>query len=92
MTLDEAILHCKDIIENNPNNICDECINEHTQLLEWLVELKSYRQAKESFNNMVNGMRDLTDEERVAYNKYIESISIPTGINFWDFYDGKEQE
>ena len=50
MTLDEAILHCKDIIENNPNDVCDECINEHTQLLEWLVELKSYRQAKESFN------------------------------------------
>ena len=32
MTLDEAILHCKDIIENNPNNVCEECINEHTTL------------------------------------------------------------
>ena len=80
MTLDDAILHCKDIIENKSNNVCEKCI-----------DVKSYRQAKESFNNMVNGMRDLTEEERIAYNKYIESISIPTGINFWDYIDEKEK-
>ena len=87
MTLDEAILHCKEIIENNPNNACKKCIDDHTQLLEWLMELKMYRQSKESLNKMLNEMRDLTEEERAAYNKYIESISIPTGINFWDYYN-----
>lgn len=38
-------------------------------------------------------MRDLTKEERNAYNSYIESISKPAGINFWSLYDeqGKEK-
>ena len=88
MTLDEAIIHCKEVIENK--NTCKECIDDHIQLLEWLEELKKYRQKKELWDNLCSGMRDLTEEERTAYNKYIESISIPTGINFEEFYDEEQ--
>lgn len=30
-------------------------------------------------------MREATKEEREGIEAYIESISIPTGINFWDY-------
>lgn len=30
-------------------------------------------------------MREATKEEREGIEAYIKSISIPTGINFWDF-------
>ena len=40
MTLDEAIQHCDDIIHSST---CKECIQEHSQLKEWLVELKARR-------------------------------------------------
>ena len=39
MTLDEAIQHCKDVAASK----CDECGKEHTQLAEWLQELKDYK-------------------------------------------------
>ena len=34
-------------------------------------------------------MRDATPEENEAINKYIKSISKPTGVNFWDLADGE---
>lgn len=34
-------------------------------------------------------MRDATPEEREAIDKYIKSISKPTGVNFWDLADGE---
>lgn len=56
MTIDEAIQHCKEVIENNkisienqnplfPNTIeeCKECIDAHKQLMNWLEELKYLR-------------------------------------------------
>ena len=96
MTLDEAILHCKEIIENN--SVCKDCINDHIQLLDWLVELKAYRELFKSNNlnnialDLFGEMRDLTEEERNAYNRYIESISKPTGVNFWSLYDEHDEE
>ena len=35
------------------------------------------------------GMRDATPEEQEAIDKYIKSISKPTGVNFWDLADGE---
>ena len=57
MTLDEAILHAREVAERNRNQYkncpsdrtdirhqtCEECAEEHEQLAEWLEELKSYR-------------------------------------------------
>ena len=34
-------------------------------------------------------MREATKEERESVNRYIESISKPTGVNFFDLLDGK---
>jgi len=41
MTLDEAIKHCKE--QAKIQGVCD-CAAEHSQLAEWLEELKGYRQ------------------------------------------------
>ena len=42
MTLDEAIIHAKEMSENQ--YICAECQKEHRQLADWLEELKSLRE------------------------------------------------
>lgn len=42
MTLDEAIIHAKEMSENQ--YICEECQKEHRQLADWLEELKSLRE------------------------------------------------
>ena len=43
MTIDEAIEHCYDIVNNECKNY--ECRLDHKQLAEWLTELKKYREA-----------------------------------------------
>ena len=58
MTLDEAIVHAKEVVERNRKQwkncpakrdtrehlTCEECAEEHEQLAEWLEELKKYRE------------------------------------------------
>ena len=58
MTLDEAILHAREVAERNRKQYkscpsdrtdiryqtCEECAEEHEQLAEWLEELKQYRE------------------------------------------------
>lgn len=57
MTLDEAIKHCEEIAQDNENLShtlwdskekarCEDCASEHRQLVEWLKELKTYRDAR----------------------------------------------
>ena len=43
MTLDEAIEHLKYSIKNNTVS-GDECKQEHIQLLNWLIELKGFKE------------------------------------------------
>lgn len=43
MSLDDAILHCKDRARED----CTECAKEHQQLAEWLEELKIYKELEE---------------------------------------------
>ena len=62
LTLEEAIVHAKEVAEKNykgadfesidsvDNDIktnCIKCAEEHMQLAEWLEELKSYKEAEE---------------------------------------------
>lgn len=49
MTLEEAIKHAKEIIENK--NCSKECAKEHEQLINWLKELKMYREKNENVNS-----------------------------------------
>ena len=48
MTLEEAIKHAQDVAENT-SGTCEECIQEHKQLAEWLEELKHLREQAEKF-------------------------------------------
>lgn len=52
MTLEEAIKHAETKIKELG---CNECRKEHIQLVEWLKELKEYREEKElNFIEMCN--------------------------------------
>ena len=58
MTLDEAIVHAREVSERNrkqwkncpadrrdiEHKTCEQCAEEHEQLAEWLEELKAYRE------------------------------------------------
>lgn len=44
------------------------------------------------FEEWLSSMRDPTPEEWDHINKYIESISRPTGINIFDLIDEYNQE
>ena len=62
LTLEEAIVHAKEVAEKNYRGAdfesidyidddiktnCIKCVEEHMQLAEWLEELKSYKEAEE---------------------------------------------
>lgn len=51
MTLDEAIIHAKELSENQ--SICEGCREEHKQLAEWLEELKQYKEKNEHFKENI---------------------------------------
>ena len=53
MTLDEAIEHCKEKAD------CTKCGMEHQQLAEWLIELKSRRNAMERIVELVPSIEDI---------------------------------
>lgn len=44
MTLEEAIQHLDEVLSDKDRwEGCTECMNEHKQLKEWLIELKQYK-------------------------------------------------
>jgi hypothetical protein len=47
MTIDEAIQHCKEQVQEQAKKGCLSCAEEHQQLAEWLKELKAYRSRSE---------------------------------------------
>jgi hypothetical protein len=47
MTIDEAIQHCKEQVQEQAKRGCYSCAEEHQQLAEWLKELKAYRSSSE---------------------------------------------
>lgn len=61
MTLDEAIKHLEETL-NNPEHkwSCEECKAEHEQLLSWLKELKEFKEAQ-------RGEWELESEETSFY-------------------------
>lgn len=66
MTLDEAIIHAKELSENQ--SVCENCREEHKQLAKWLEELKKYKakerkiSAREMFKQLGYGYRELDDD------------------------------
>ena len=85
MTLDEAILHAREVAERNRKQYkncpsdrtdiryqtCEECAEEHEQLAEWLEELKSYRASVFS-GDMTQIM--LKEEYCKAVDDFAESV------------------
>ena len=72
MTIDEAICHCLDVVENNnkfasenpeAKRKCEECSTDHQQLANWLIELKDLRAEQ---NDQYLFIRDLMDELKEA--------------------------
>ena len=86
MTLDEAILHAREVAERNRKQYknchsdrtdiryqtCEECAEEHEQLAEWLEELKSYRTSVFS-GDMTQKM--LKEEYCKAINDFAEKLN-----------------
>ena len=52
MTLDEAIVHAKELSEDQ--SVCEDCREEHKQLAEWLEELKQYKEEKPEIKQETN--------------------------------------
>ena len=82
MTIDEAIVKCKEITNTDANcpahcNIsCDKCVQESLQLTEWLEELKFLRQWKSDIMDSfckydVNSFEELVANTR---NKAIDDF------------------
>ena len=84
MTLDEAIVHAREVAERNRNQYkncpsdrtdirhqtCEECAEEHEQLAEWLEELKKYREIG-TVEECKNSVLKILE----AYNKAIDDFS-----------------
>ena len=77
MTLDEGIIHAEDVarikheasiylVDEHPTQAekCEECAREHEQLVEWLKELKAYKDARAEINQALN------DDARGEQNDY----------------------
>ena len=58
MTIEEAIDHAIDVARTAD---CEECREEHLQLADWLIELKSFRQ-------MMNLKKEINNERRKNKN------------------------
>lgn len=57
MTLDEAIIHARDVASSG----CSECCNEHAQLANWLEELKMRRNIDDSIHEDCISRKELLE-------------------------------
>lgn len=60
MTLDEAIIHSKELAENQ--SICKDCREEHKQLAAWLEELKQYREERIQETNLDHFKQEILEK------------------------------
>ena len=96
MTLDEAIEHCKEIMENKNKTLlkyfdrltydsienCNKCIDEHMQLMKWLEELKKLREFKEIYQKGMD-----YSYATFMYNKAIDDLTEKiVGYGTYDYY------
>lgn len=72
MTLDEAIQHCQEKVQEQAKKGCYSCAEEHQQLAEWLKELKDYRENicgdAISRQAVLEGLRTCYDTETKEYS------------------------
>lgn len=62
----------------------------YSPLYKDIMQLPSIKSPQPKTEKVIK-MRDATPEEQEAVDKYIKSISKPTGINVFDFYEDEEK-
>lgn len=60
MTLDEAIVHAKELSEDQ--SVCKDCREEHKQLATWLEELKQYKEEKIQETNLDHFQQEILEK------------------------------
>lgn len=66
MTIDEAIQHCQEKVQEQAKKGCYRCAEEHHQLAEWLKELKAYRETWDEIKKQIK------EESNFAYADFDE--------------------
>lgn len=61
MTLQEAIQHCREQVQEQAKKGCYSCAEEHQQLAKWLKELKDYRETWDEIKKQIK------EESNFAY-------------------------
>ena len=85
MTNEQAIKELQESYDIMRNHDIDESESYLMQALNMAIEaLQAQADGEKSFK-----MRDATPEEQESIDKYIKSISKPTGVNFWNLADGE---
>ena len=80
MTLDEAIVHAKEVAENWKSQLvncvseegrykCQECASDHEQLAEWLTELKELRRTVSLLRFNIHALNELVKEKEANDDK-----------------------
>lgn len=55
------------------------------------IHRDGYMKSRYGDTSILSGMRDATEEEQRIVQEYVESISISTGLNFWDMLDADKK-
>lgn len=89
MTIDEAIAHCEEVVEELEEEAvkgccddseimdkCIECAKEHRQLAEWLKELEAYREADKEMRGFTQAWEEGAGIYRCieTINKYVDKV------------------
>ena len=89
MTLDEAILHAREVTERNRkqykncpsdrrdirHQTCEECAEEHEQLAEWLEDYKRLKNIPEHTYDNCHNLTCRRKCEKDGYNKAIDDFA-----------------
>ena len=110
MTIDEVIAKYKEITSTDSicpghcNISCDKCIQESKQIIEWLEELKDYRNKNkmvvrvdvENMDNIKDKIEELSKYAEIQYNKaiddFVKELKTYLGIENATKYGNKNAE
>lgn len=73
MDLDEAISHLKDTLEDKNHDWgCEQCKQEHEQLLDWLIELRESRKIITYIKGVAEGVKLSEAFKKIQYLRKCE--------------------
>lgn len=79
MTLDEAIKHCREKVAEQSE--CNRaCAMEHLQLLDWLIELKNFKEEEKKkldlLNNIIEDKNTEIENQELRIEKLEEELEL----------------